>query len=396
MGVRKPSYGPPYALEGLPAPVDLRAPLVDEGAEEPGYLTRQLITCLGNKRALLGPIEAALERVRRRLGGRRVAALDAFAGSGVVSRLLKPHAHRLLSNDLEPYAASLARCFLTNRSEGRLEELIEVVNDLNRRVEARRLPRGFIEEMYAPRDEARIRGEDRVFYTKDNARRLDDYRRYLGELPEAWFRLLIGPLLGRASVHANTAGVFKGFYKDRATGIGQFGGSGRDALSRIRGKVELEVPVLSRHECAIEVYEEDANALARRVRGLDLAYIDPPYNQHPYGSNYFMLNLLVSYARPTEVSAVSGIPRDWRRSGYNSRRTAQRLLAELLAQLDAPFLLVSANDEGFVASEDMAALLAGLGRVQVFETRYPAFRGSRSFERRPIHVTERLFLVERG
>ena len=49
-------------------------------AEHPDYTTRQLITCLGNKRALLGPIGVALERVKRRLGRDRLRVLDAFAG----------------------------------------------------------------------------------------------------------------------------------------------------------------------------------------------------------------------------------------------------------------------------------------------------------------------------
>ena len=63
--------------------------------------------------------------------------------------------------------------------------------------------------------------------------------------------------------------------------------------------------------------QEDANAVARRLKGLDLVYVDPPYNQHPYGSNYFMLDLLLRYERPERISRVSGIPADWQRSGYN-------------------------------------------------------------------------------
>lgn len=68
--------------------------------------------------------------------------------------------------------------------------------------------------------------------------------------------------------------------------------------------------MLSLFECDYQVFQEDANALVRKLRGLDLAYIDPPYNQHPYGSNYFMLNLIVKYQRPARVSQVSGVPDD--------------------------------------------------------------------------------------
>ena len=223
-----------------------------------------------------------------------------------------------------------SRCYLRNRSEVNCHELGEAVRWLNAEVETRMFPSGFFEELYAPRDERRIKKSDRVFYTRGNARRLDNFRRLLDELPAAAREMLLGPLLSEASIHANTAGVFKGFYKDRKTGIGRFGGSNADALTRIRGTIELGVPVLSRHECDIEVRQEDANAAARAVHDIDLAYLDPPYNQHPYGSNYFMLNLLVHYRRPGDISQVSGIPTDWRRSGYNVRSKSMQLMHDLL------------------------------------------------------------------
>ena len=84
-------------------------------AEDPAYLSSQLITYLGNKRALLGPIGEQILRVRERLGGRTLACADLFAGSGAVSRLLKGHSTLLLSNDLEGYSALIGTCYLTNR-----------------------------------------------------------------------------------------------------------------------------------------------------------------------------------------------------------------------------------------------------------------------------------------
>jgi len=364
-------------------------------AEDPDYLSRQLITYIGNKRALLRHIAVALERVKQRLGKNRLQVVDLFSGSGVVSRYMKAHASLLVSNDIEDYAAVISRCYLRNRSTVDFPTLSEIVSELNARVATEPFPPGFIEEMYAPRDESNITREDRVFYTRENARRIDNYRRLIDQVPLEVRDLLLGPLLSEASVHANTAGVFKGFYKNRHTGVGQFGGSGSDALTRILGRIMLEVPVLSLFECDYKVFQEDANTLARRLKRLDLAYIDPPYNQHPYGSNYFMLSLIVRYQRPTHISRVSGIPTDWRRSGYNVRSRALPLLKDLLHNIDAPFLLVSFNNEGFIPPEEMRLLLDGLGKVEVIELPYNAFRGSRNFNNRSIHVTEYLFLVER-
>ena len=382
--------------EGTAAGTEAR-PLEGGACEEdPEYLSRQLITYIGNKRALLGQIGGAVDVVKRRLGRDRLRVLDAFSGSGVVSRFFKAHAELLVSNDLQGYAAVTGRCYLRNRGTVDFAELERVVAELNARVDEELLPRGFIEDLYSPADESRITREDRVFYTKRNARRLDNYRRLIDTVPYDMRDMLLGPLLSRASVHANTAGVFKGFYKDRHTRVGRFGGSGGDALVRIMGEIRLDVPVLSRFECEYDVLQEDANTAARRLKDLDLVYVDPPYNQHPYGSNYFMLDLLVRYERPERVSRVSGIPPDWQRSGYNVRARSLPLLRDLLETVDAPFLLVSFNNEGFISVDEMLEMLNGMGAVDVLETRYNAFRGSRNFDNRPIHVTEQLFLVERG
>ena len=152
---------------------------------------------------------------------------------------------------------------------------------------------------------------------------------------------------------------------------------------------------MSNFKSEYRVLQGDANTVARQVKGLDLAYIDPPYNQHPYGSNYFMLNLLVNYQRPENISRVSGIPMVWRRSGYNVRAKSSILFRELLESIDAPFLLISFNNEGFISLHDMCFILQGIGTFDNLEIPYNTFRGSRNLRNRPIHVTEYLFLVER-
>jgi adenine-specific DNA-methyltransferase len=363
--------------------------------EDAAYLQEQLITYIGNKRALLKPIGAAVATVQQRLGKKRLRILDAFSGSGIIARFCKAHADYLAANDLEPYAALVARCYLRNRSAVDLNRLGRLADDLNRKVDSVPLAPGFIEALYSPKDENNIQDGERVFYTRANARRLDNYRRLLDDLPADERLMLMGPLLHKASVHANTSGVFKGFYKDRHSNVGKFGGSNGDALTRIKGEIRLAAPILSRFECAVDVFQEDANELVKRLRGFDLAYFDPPYNQHPYGSNYFMLNLLVDYRAPTQISKVSGIPVDWQRSDYNVRARSFTKFAQLARDVDAKFLLVSFNDEGFIEPDDMRRLLEKLGTVDSMKLPYNTFRGSRNLRERTIHVTEYLFLVER-
>ena len=376
---------------------EIQMPLWDYGVEteDPAFLTKQLLTYIGNKRTLLGHIGRAVGKVQERLGKKQLRILDAFAGSGIVSRYLKSQASLIISNDIEDYAAVVGRCYLRNKSSVNWPLLLTEINDLNERVDRCHLGKGFIEDLYAPEDEDHITKEDRVFYTRENARRLDNYRRLIEEVTPEHRDLILAPLLSEASIHANTAGVFKGFYKNSVTKVGQFGGTKGDALSRIRATIKLAPPILSRYECDVQVLRQDANETVKNCRQLDLVYIDPPYNQHPYGSNYFMLNLLVHYERPEHISKVSGIPINWRRSDYNVRSRSAVRFRQLVQTVDANFLLISFNNEGFISPQEMTAILQEIGTVDVLELPYNTFRGSRNLQDRDIHVTEQLFLVER-
>lgn len=369
-------------------------PLFAHEDEDPSYLEEQIITYIGNKRALLPFIGRGIEIAQRRLGKSRLQILDLFSGTGVVARFLKRHAEHLVVNDLESYSRVVNECYLSNASEVDQAELCLLLTDLEGAVEKHPEP-GFFTELYAPKDEEKITADDRVFYTRRNALYLDTARRVIDQLPPAQRKFFLAPLLAEASVHTNTSGVFKGFYKT-ARGVGQFGGHARNALTRILGEIRLQVPVFSRFESTFEVQQSDANELVNKLPELDVAYIDPPYNQHPYGSNYFMLNLLVNYERPQDVSRVSGIPKDWNRSRYNQRGEVEQALRELVQRCPAKFLLISYNSEGFIPPERFADCLTAAGKVTTLETAYNTFRGSRNLHARPKHVTEFLYLVERS
>lgn len=365
-------------------------------AENPAYLRDQLITCLGNKRALLDFVLGTVIQVRERLGGRKLRAADLFAGSGVVSRGLRAHCSYLASNDLEAYAAAAGRCYLASPEEATKAELAAAHARLTAQLATHAWLTGFVAELYAPADDQHVQPGERCFYTTRNARYLDTARQLLAKEPPELQPYLLGPLLAMASVHANTSGVFKGFYKNPQTGLGQFGGQGNDALARICADIHLPLPVWSRFALTAEVTQREANALAAELEPVDLVYLDPPYNQHPYGSNYFLLNLLVDYQRPAQVSQVSGIPPNWQRSRYNQRAHCGPALAELVATVRARFVLVSYSSEGFLTEETLLQLLAQTGRVEVLAQRYPAFRGSRNLHARPKHLRELLFLVDKG
>lgn len=361
--------------------------------EHPAFLQEQIITYIGNKRALLPHIDAQVQRIREKLGGKKLACADLFAGSGVVSRLLKQHAEVLTVNDLETYSRILAECYLQNRADYPAEQVQEALGRLEAALE--HPVEGLVAGNYAPKNDGNIQPGERVFYTRDNALRIDTYRAAMEQEDPALRPFLLGPLLYAASVHTNTGGVFKGFYKDSKTGIGKFGGNGENALTRILGTVTLQPPVLSDFACRTVICQEDVNALAVKLPMQDLVYLDPPYNQHPYGSNYFMLNVIAENRLPGALSSVSGIPAGWNRSDYNKRAKALSAMEALVRDLPARFLLISYNSEGFITLEEMEELLGRYGRVERREIVYPTYRASRNLRERSIKVSEYLFVVEK-
>lgn len=333
--------------------------------------------------------------VKERLAKRELRCLDLFSGTGVVSRYLKQHSSLLIANDLELYSEITNRCYLSNTSEINPAELEESLNFLRNEIR-KNWSRGFIAELYAPESDSDIKDGERAFYTRRNAEYLDTARQQIEHLPKPLQIYFLAPLIAKASVHANTSGVFKGFYKSK-DGIGQFGGHGQDALTRIMKEIELEIPVLSNFSCDYGVTRKDANTFFKdsKLPEFDLAYLDPPYNQHPYGSNYFMLNLVATYNRPTELSKVSGIPTDWNRSKYNQRREAEAALFDVIQSCPSKYVMVSYNSEGFIPHERFLSVMNSSGRLLVLETPYNTFRGSRNLSNRAIHVTEFLYLLEK-
>ena len=231
-----------------------------------------------------------------------------------------------------------------------------------------------------------------MFYTTENARIIDTLRAFIDTLQDDLKPYFLAPLLAEASVHNNTGGVFKGFYKDSQTGLGKFGGNGENALQRILGKIELQRPVLSDFDCESHIFRQDAGELAKKLPELDLVYLDPPYNQHPYGSNYFMLNVIAENRIPGPLSRVSGIPQGWNRSDYNRQAQALDSFNRLIGDLNARFVLVSYNSEGFITLEQM---LAQYGKVTRQDITYNAYRASRNLSGREMHVQEYLFLLEK-
>lgn len=361
------------------------------------FFSSHLITYIGNKRRLLPFLYQGFSKVRDRIGKDKLVVFDGFAGSGAAARLLKAFASKLHVNDLEDYAETINRAYLTNQSDVNAEKLVSFIQWLNEnKLTSQGQEPGFIERNYAPKDDNNIQPGERVFYTNVNARIIDTVRRLIEEVPEPYKMLTLASLLVKASVHTNTSGVFKGFHK--RNDIGHFGGQGENALSRIKREITLDTPVFSDFECDVFVHKEDINTLVcnSELPEFDLVYYDPPYNQHPYGSNYFMLNIINSGGEQEIQDGVSGIAKTWNKSAYNKARMAENAMDDLLKNTRAKFIAISYNDEGIIPIENFKDILSRHGRWELMEQDYNTYRGSRNLRDRSIKVKELLWILEKS
>ena len=364
--------------------------------ENPEFLTTQIITYLGNKRRLLEHIEKEILLIAEKLNCQKLVCADLFSGSGIVARMLKKYSSNLIVNDLENYSAVINGCYLINKKDFPVQEYSALKSKIEELCSIEKIP-GIISQNYAPQNDKDIQKGERVFYTRQNALLIDTYRKLIDDVvkEEPLKKFFLAPLITEASIHVNTSGVFKGFYKDKNTGIGCFGASGKNALSRIFGKIELKTPVFSNFESGLEIFQKDAVALSKELKNLDITYLDPPYNQHPYGSNYFMLNLILKNKLDANISKVSGIVQNWNRSVFNKSYAALSSMEEIISGISSKYVIISYNSEGFISFDQMSGMLKKYGNLKTVEIKYNTFRGSRNLKNRDIHVREYLFVLEK-
>jgi adenine-specific DNA-methyltransferase len=363
------------------------------------YFTTQLITYIGNKRSLLPFINKGIEAVKTKLRKKKLVTFDGFSGSGAVSRLLKYHSTKLFVNDLEQYCEVINKCYLANRSQIDIDFIIDRMEWLNsQKLKSASKKPGFIEKNYAPKNDNNIKPGERVFYTNRNARIIDNLKKLINTSIDSDKRhFFLAPLIVEASIHTNTSGVFKGFHKK--DGLGWFGGQGENALTRIKKEISLETSVFSGVECGVEIFRRDINELVKSKdmpKEIDLAYFDPPYNQHPYGSNYFMLNIIAGDSNEIDIQdGVSGIAQKWNRSSYNKAKQAEAALDDLISNTRAKYILLSYNDEGLIGLEDLKRIMKRHGKCDVMTQEYNTYRGSRNLKGRNIKVKEYLWILEK-
>lgn len=348
------------------------------------YVFAQLIPYIGNKRKLLDIINQAIELT----GVQDGTFVDLFSGSTVVARFAKQLGFRVLSNDWEPYSEQIAiGTVVLNEVPafaklGGREKVFKMLND-STPIE------GYVTKHLCPSDDENLNHErDRLFYMRKNGMKIDAMREIIstwvdeGKISSLEFAYIMASFMYSASYVSNTSGVFKGFHRG-------WGGSNGTAQYRICSDIVLKPSILLNNGKKNISTRQDAGKLVHDLTDIlggapDIIYLDPPYNQHPYGSNYHVLNTITLWDEPDFPEKItrgtkSAIRLDWRterRSAYNSHRKAAQEFQELIDNISAKFILTSYSTEGNIPLETMIGILASKGSLRIVKREYVRYRVS--------------------
>jgi adenine-specific DNA-methyltransferase len=283
-----------------------------------------MIKYLGSKRRLV-PV---LTRICQASGAR--TALDLFTGTTRVAQAFKAQGVHVTAVDSARYAHTFARTYIETDAAatdmGGLEAAVTHLNGLPGRP-------GYVTETFS--HEAR-------FFQPHNAARIDAVRdaidsEYAGS---PLYPLLLTSLIEAADRVDSTTGVQMAYVKQWSP--------------RSSNPLELRVPELL--VGAGRAIQGDAVALADQLGHFDLAYLDPPYNQHRYFTNYHVWETLVAWDAP-EAYGVARKRVDARdpstHSAFNSKRAMPAALASVVQSVDCDLLVLSYNDESWLELEEL-------------------------------------------
>jgi len=304
-----------------------------------------VIKYIGSKRILVPTIE----RLARRLPIR--TACDLFAGTTRVGQGLRRTGLRVLSNDTASYSEALANAYILadeRVDRTRLRRLLDHLDALPPE-------HGYFTETFCV--------ESR-FFRPENGMRVDAIRNEIDRLDVSPVErgMLLTSLMEAADRVDSTCGLQMAYVKKWAQ-------RANNPLE-LRGPVAVEGPKGS-------VSRADALEVASGLQGFDCAYLDPPYNQHSYFSNYHIWETLVRWDSPTHYGvACKRLDCKTTKSAYNSKRHAWTALASLIEALPTPWIIASFNNEGFHDPDSVATLLSEKGYLRTVDVDYKRYVGA--------------------
>ena len=295
-----------------------------------------MIKYLGSKRRLVPVLGELLARAGA------ATAIDLFTGTTRVAQEFKRRGAEVWAVDSAAYSRIFAECYIaTDAGNVERAELEAAIAHLET------LPGvdGYVTETFCRRSR---------FFQPFNGMRIDAIRDAIESdfAASPLYPVLLTSLLEAADRVDSTTGVQMAYLKEWAP--------------RSYQALRLRLPELLAGPG--HAVSGDALTLAPTLPGVDVAYLDPPYNQHRYFTNYHAWETLVRWDAPAHYGVACkrlDAREPHTRSPFNARATMATALAESMRNLRARLTVVSISDESWLSLEGLLEMCRERGHAEV-------------------------------
>ena len=306
-----------------------------------------MIKYLGSKRTLV-PV---LSKLAQASGAQ--TSLDLFTGTTRVAQAFKQLGHHVTAADLATYSHVFAKTWIElDASTLNLRELTDAHAHLN----SLEGIDGYFTKSFC---------EDARYFQPKNGQKVDAMRNLIEvEYKDSWlyFPLLTSLILAADRVDSTT-GIQMAFLKQWS--------------SRSNSDLVMKDPgLLTGSGSAVQ---GDALEIASKLAEVDLAYLDPPYNQHRYFANYHVWETLVRWDAPDSYGVANkriDVREDTTKSAFNSKKTMASSLANVVADLKCETMILSYNNESWLSREELFSLVEPKGKVQILDFDFKRYVGA--------------------
>jgi len=316
---------------------------------------------IGSKKKLLTSIDKIVLSINNEIKSTKpLHFLDGFAGSGIVGKYFNTkYKYRITSNDLEYYSYILNYANLKINYSDRMAELISSMDILSSTMN---------ENYNLITREYSLEGKDkRMFWTVENTKKADAIMCYIDEhnLTSDEKIFIVASLITSLDKVANTTSVYGAYLK-------HFKKSAMNVFKLMPIHTLTDIKNIDTN-C---IYNQNINSKEIYRGKYDIVYLDPPYNERQYGSNYHPLNYIARYDINIETYGKTGLIKNYNKSNYCYKNKAIEDFTELIDNLCTKYILVSYNNEGIIPQEDFIKILCRKGNVTLYKIKYKKFKSS--------------------
>lgn len=318
-----------------------------------------------------------------------ISFCDIFSGTANVAKFFKKKGYKIISNDFMKYSYIFQRAYIKNNTEPHFNGLKSIIPNpdiFKVLIYLSELPemKDFIYNNYCM-EGTQNNVHKRNYFTAKNAMKIDAVRNKIEEwhndkkINDDEYYILLTSLLEFIPSISNIAGTYGAFLKINDP--------------RMFKPFILEVPNLIESDQEHACFNVDGNELMKKIK-FDILYIDPPYNNRQYASNYHILESVASWNKAIKESLTGLRPYDNQKSDYCYVNKCIHAFEDLITSANCKYILFSYNTDGIIPKEEIIRILKNKGNLKIYNQDYRRYKSNSNGNLQNTELKELIYFVK--